>query len=156
MNHKKLVRGIIYDNPNVVEEELFQTALSLDVVTDVAGEFYDKTLTECKCPTKEEFIVSAVIDAICYPYPDEVNLIIPSCLVDDRLYRDLKKIDIGEELCRTYIDIREDKFIERCEEEGIEPHPLFDTEEEKIDHIMKTSGINPTSGRAKVILSRVS
>lgn len=143
MKHSKLIRGVIYDNPNLVEEKIYETVEILDVLADDASRFYDTVLPDCSCPTKDEFIVSVVIDAICHPTPDEENMIIPSSLVDSKLYNQLKKIDIGEELRDTFIDLREEKFLDECEANGITPKPMFDTFEEKVNHIEKASGIKP-------------
>lgn len=145
MKHSKLIRGVIYDNPNLVEEKTYETAEVLDVITDEASRFYDTVLPDCSCPSKDEFIVSTIIDAICRPSPDEENMIIPSSLVDSRLYGQLKKIDIGEDLAEAFIDLREEKFLDECEAKGISPKPMFDTLEEKVNHIEKASGIKPTA-----------
>lgn len=143
MKHSKLIRGVIYDNPNLVEEKVYETAEVLDVITDEASRFYDTVLPDCSCPSKDEFMVSTVIDAICHPSPEEENMIIPSSLVDSRLYSHLKKIDIGEDLCKTFIDLREESFLDECEAKGITPKPMFDTFDEKVSHVEKAAGIKP-------------
>ena len=143
MKHSKLIRGVIYDNPNLIEEKTYETAEVLNVITDEASRFYDTVLPDCSCPSKDEFIVSTIIDAIYHPSPDEENMIIPSSLVDSRLYSQLKKIDIGEDLTEVFIDLREEKFLDECEAKGITPKPMFDTLEEKVNHVEKASGIKP-------------
>lgn len=153
MAHAKLIRGVIYNNPNLVEEKIYETAETLCAITDAASHFYDTVLPNCLCPTKDEFIVSSMINAICHPSDEEENLIIPSSLVDSKLYNHLKKIDIGEDLCETYIDLREEEFLDECEAKGITPKPMFDNLEEKINHIEKTSGIIPEAKPRKKLLN---
>lgn len=116
MKHSKLIRGVIYDNPNLVEEKTYETAEVLSIVTDNAGSIYDREMPGDECPSKDEFMVSMIIDAICEPSPDQENMIIPSSLVDHKLYNQLKKIDIGEELSMTYNGLREAKFLEQEKE----------------------------------------
>lgn len=150
MKDKKLIRGIIYDNPNVVEEKTFETADFISVITDVAVEFYDKVIQECDCHTKDQFLTGVIIDAICHPSPDEENLIIPSSLIDNRLYNNLKRIDIGEELGDTFIHVTQDDFLEKCRIEGIDPVPMFNSLEEKVDYVERMTGKRPNIQLKKV------
>lgn len=155
MKHSRLIRGVIYDNPNVVEEKTFETAETLSIIADDAGAYYDKVLSECDCPNKDEFMISVAISAICHPSPEEENMIIPSSLVDDRLYNHLKKINIGEDLCDSFIILREEKFLDECEAKGITTRPMFESDEEKVNYIERTSGIKPTLRPNKMKLNIV-
>ena len=143
MKQKNLIRGIIYEDHKKLDELTHGTSLILSDLTDYTGEFYDKILSECKCPTKEEFYVSATIDAICRPSPYEENMIIPASLVNDGLYNVLKKIDIGEGIRNEYINIRENKFLDECEAKGINQQPMFKSDEEKLSFIEEKCGRKP-------------
>jgi hypothetical protein len=124
MKHQKLIRGVIYDNPNLVEEEAFVTADSLSFMVENM-DIIDKNIMPkftSGLPNRDEYLVSMCIRQIIDPIGgnnvNDRNMIIPTNLVDDRLYEDLKKIDIGEEVLHTFIDLRKDEF---CKRNDIEP-----------------------------------
>lgn len=106
MKHQKLVRGVIYDNPNLIEEETFNTADVLSKVTDDVPYMESQCIPRIKqgyIPSTYEFMVPAIIDSI-----TNTNMIIPKSLVNDKLYQNLKPIDIGNKLSEMYIGIRSD------------------------------------------------
>ena len=102
---KKLIRGVIYDNPESVEEIAYDTAEFLKGLSKSGSEYYDENTVNGKWPNKEEYITALTIFGIQRPSPTEENLIIPASLINDRLYQDLKKIDIGEDLLGSFYEV---------------------------------------------------
>lgn len=100
---KRLIRGVIYDNPDVVEERLRETAECLTFLTDSGVDFYEKYLADDEVPNRDEYIASLTLAGLVSPISGDENMIIPASLVDDRLYKDLKKIDIGEDLVHEFV-----------------------------------------------------
>ena len=102
---KKLVKGVIYDDVNLVNEASDNTAFVLNdfLKSGTLDDVYDMNPTPC--PTRDQFLTSVVAEFITRPTDDMENLIIPSHLVDEKLYRELKKIDIGESLVKSFIKV---------------------------------------------------
>lgn len=121
--YEKLIRGIIYDNPNDVAERAYETADMLVMATERASNFYDANKDVFKMenseyfPNKEQFTASIITDMICHPLPGVENMIIPSDLVDNKLYKELKKIDIGEELTHAYMHLATEDYYDSIEED---------------------------------------
>ena len=115
---KKLIRGVIYDNPNAVEERTRETAECLTLLADHGTEYYESEFADYDIPNRDEYITSLILAGLVSPITGDENMIIPSSLVDDRLYKDLKKIDIGENLVHEFIEathkkhFNEEKFTE--------------------------------------------
>lgn len=123
---KRLIRGVIYDNPDVVEDKAYETAEFLTHLTDSGVKIYEEKLSNEEIPNRDEFIASLTIAGLCHPSPDEENMIIPSSLVDDRLYNDLKKIDIGEDLVHAFMS----ETYRKYDTEVVEPQDFCKGEEE--------------------------
>ena len=149
---KKLIRGVIYDNQDLYEENVNATLMNLNyLVSDgmqVVEEEFMPMFESPECPTKEEFLTSVIIDLIHRPAPDKENLIIPSDMIDNRLYKDLKKIDIGDVLQEEFIKGRIDEFDRKTEnqilpEEGKIIHFHFDSKEDLVNGLVNltTNGV---------------
>lgn len=119
--HETLIRGVIYDNPNILEEKAFETTDMLVMATERGSNFYDsnKHMFDLpnELPTKEQFVTSVVIGLMCNPLPGVENMLIPADLVDDRLYKDLKKIDIGEQVVDMYKQLCVENYLENEEQD---------------------------------------
>lgn len=131
---KKLVRGVIYDNPVEVERRAVETAECLTALADCVGEAYTP-----KCiPSRDEYVASATLWGLINPITGDRNMIIPASLVDDRLYSVLERVDIGETLVHDFIEATyrkredEDEFFSKVgETEGkYAPTEYWDSEEE--------------------------
>ena len=115
---KRLVRGVIYDNPADVETRAVETAECLTALVGVIGDDY----TPKHIPTRDEYVASATLWGLVNPITGDRNMIIPSSLVDDRLYSDLERIDIGETLVHDFIQATyrkhedEDAFLNKVGE----------------------------------------
>lgn len=127
---QKLVRGVIYDDPAMKMMEIASTATSLSKLSERVGNFYEEKVN-CPCPNKDEFIMSTTIKAICHPDSGNKNMIIPTSLLDNRLAKQLEPIDIGDDLLDAFIEIREEKFLDKFEDDE-EHEPAFEPEHECI------------------------
>ena len=96
---KKLVRGVIYDDPSAVKERAIETAECLSGLVGCIGDTYESK----SVPTRDEYIASAALYGLINPVTGDRNMIIPSSLVDDRLCSELEKIDIGETLVCDFV-----------------------------------------------------
>ena len=115
---KKLIRGVIYDNPVEVETRTVETAECLTALSNCIGDAYEDKHACRRCnPTRDEFVASATLYGLINPITGDRNMIIPASLVDDRLYSDLERIDIGENLVHEFVEATyrkhedEDKFL---------------------------------------------
>ena len=97
---KRLVRGVIYDNPVEVETRAVETAECLTALVGVIGEYCYKPKS---IPTRDEYVASAALFGLINPITGDRNMIIPASLVDDRLYSELERVDIGETLVHDFI-----------------------------------------------------
>ncbi len=110
MSEKKLIRGVIYDDQNKVDDLAYETAESISALIDEMSQennFYSNHFENCSYPTKEEFYIGAITSIVAHPTEGSENLIIPSSLVDDKLYHSLKRIDIGDKINYEFIKLRE-------------------------------------------------
>lgn len=110
MSEKKLIRGVIYDDQNKVDDLAYETAESISALIDEMSQennFYSNHFENCSYPTKEEFYIGAITSIVAHPTEGTENLIIPSSLVDDKLYHSLKRIDIGDKINYEFIKLRE-------------------------------------------------
>lgn len=107
MNGKKLIKGIIYEDENILADAMYNTLESLNylVSTDEGRGMVNEVMKRSDdVPSIEEFITSLTIDTIVHPSPYHHNMIIPSSAVAPKLYEDLRRIDIGEYLQDAFIE----------------------------------------------------
>ena len=107
MNSKKLIKGIIYDDPEIMLDAMATTICDLNYLVST-NEGINKLNESMECfnevPSREEFLASVIIDCIVDPTPFQHNMIIPSTAVSERLYNDLKKVDMGPYLQEAFVD----------------------------------------------------
>lgn len=117
----KLIKGVIYDDKHAIKEAAYSTAYVLSdfLKQDTLDKIYNDNKI-CECPTRDQFLTSVIADFITRPEDGFENMIIPSHLVDDKLYRELKKIDIGESLVKSFIQICCDDFANGNDETHLE------------------------------------
>ena len=121
MENKKLIRGVIYDDPSVVNNAAYITAGFASVILDNKDEYFEKaSITDDQCPNRDELLAYSIIKTIRNPIPNLNNLIIPAELLNNKLYKDLSRIDIGPAMCQYFKEIREEQFEEnnKVEEKG--------------------------------------
>lgn len=121
---KKLIKGVIYDNPVEKKHQTIQTVAALHNVTDTADQCNEiiqslENNGDWYTPTRNEFLVSYTVMNLLYPNitdteVGEKNLLIPSHLLDKKLYDTLKQVDIGEEVMKRYTTDR--KCMADCKE----------------------------------------
>ena len=107
MNGKKLIKGVIYDDPDIILDAMATTISDLNYLVSTneginklneSMEYFDDV------PSREEFLTSVIIDCIVDPAPFQHNMIIPSTAVSEKLYNDLKKVDMGPYLQEAFVD----------------------------------------------------
>lgn len=115
---KKLIRGVVYDNPVEVESRAVETAECLTALAGCIGEAYTP-----KCiPTRDEYVASATLWGLIHPITGDRNMIIPTSLVNDELCSVLERVDIGETLVHDFIQATyrkhedEDEFFSKVGE----------------------------------------
>lgn len=104
MRDQKLIRGVIYDDLDEIKDRASDTAECMTLLSDVAKEYYEEHFTNSDIPTRDEFVTSVTLAGMLNPITGDENMIIPASLVDKRLYKDLKRIDIGDTLVTHFIN----------------------------------------------------
>ena len=123
-NKPQLVRGLIYDDPSLVNETAFITANAASCMVD-QKELMEEYLDKCRSenpddntiPTADEMNAYSVMLSMISPAQGMRNFIIPTNMVDDNLYNELKKIDIGPKILSEFDYIRLDNCKEEAKEE---------------------------------------
>lgn len=116
---QKLVKGVIYDDPSIADDFASGSAKLLSEITDSFDQFKDtysdlgsKTNPDGnRTLTPEEATICFSTLAIAYPkgpYSAEKNFIIPSAMIDEKLYNQLGKIDISNKILDKYLDYRDE------------------------------------------------
>lgn len=172
---QNLIKGIIYDDQSVLDENVLIAANMASEVLDhkeSMGEF----LNECKIqnpddntiPTADEMNAYGVMLSMINP-GGKRNLVIPSDSLDDALYDDLKKIDIGPDILSKFDEIRLRKMIEEEEADKDEDHKVkihfvnregtlintlaFNNESEAADFIGENFAIHPNKPKTYVAIT---
>ena len=137
---RKLIKGVIYDDQDMVQDLANENVSNLCLMTISSSTFYDQFIGDCECPNKEQFVASTIIDSICNPEDYERNFIIPSILVDEQLSQELAKIDIGKDLYEKYINASVDLYNQSCEDEQAESQEVETTKEleDELEHVLRT------------------
>lgn len=114
---KKMIKGVIYDNPNIAEEEAYRVAESLSFEIDHFDEDSREVLAAVGhdfsgCPSRDEFFANIIIDSVIGRGEDYRNLVIPTTMIDNKLCEQLEKIDIGDKIIEEFIGLRTEIYRE--------------------------------------------
>ena len=114
---KKLIKGVIYDNPNLAEEEAYRVAESLSFEIDHFDEDCKEVLAAVGhdfsgCPNRDEFFANMIVDSVIGRGENYRNLVIPTTMIDDNLCKQLEKIDIGDKIIEEFIELRTAIYLE--------------------------------------------
>lgn len=149
MKHEKLIRGVIYDNQDAVEAKTRQTAECLTLLAEEGVNYYEVQYADRVIPSRDEYIASMVLSGLIHPITGDENMIIPSSLIiDDGLYDDLKKIDIGNSLVDKFIDATYEKHSDR--EKFIEKVGEYASEEFCDENVITIEKINKKTGDTEI------
>lgn len=125
MKDKKLIRGIIYDNPDEIENTAVDTATGISILVDNATQNISE-FDFNECPNRDEFFTSLGMMGMINPYKNSENLLIPAELLDEKLYKQLKKIDIGGKVLQMFMNTRVNNYTDKISlEDKTEDEPEF-------------------------------